>query len=648
MKKIVELIIKMDDLELEGVGQDAIAFVENPAIELDFLAFAEEKFVKPNAGETEEEFIGRCIPELMGEGYEQEQSIAICYNYWQSNKFNTPEQDKEMVDGIIDLLLQVEDIENRREIAWETIQQFIEEGTQYDLQDFMTRIGLQTFEFPEGTCWEGYEPYGTKILDGKEVPNCIPVEAQKFESYNDYPESAKAAAKRALEWRDANPDQDCGTPVGWARANQLAKGENISEETIARMASFARHLQYKDVPYSEGCGGLMVDAWGGQAGIEWAQNKLEAIREEKFGINPGNLAPYVDQTGDLKKKEEMSEEQQQIVDYFASCGEEYDPQEAIFVKIKDNTFSDFTDLLDGVAALDILGRTLSPQQTGETVFRYAGPRAERGFCRAMLRLNRVYRPNEITGLNTANPGFGPGGTDEYSVLKYAGGPNCRHYWEELTMFKQDGRHVFINKGPVTATTQGGRGMSAADLTAAGQSKNMNAPSATGSVANNAYLAPRNLFSFSTNEEQRIATGAAMIPNKMILRKDENGNPYYVYFTEKTIRDIAEKVFEENKHNMTNIEHRSSETNTLNTLLESWIVEDPEMDKSKALGFSVPKGTWMVSYRVNDDKTWEMIKEGKLKGFSVEGYFIEKAEAARAQKAMEQMYADILNILKEVK
>jgi len=43
------------------------------------------------------------------------------------------------------------------------------------------------------------------------------------------------------------------------------------------MASFARHLQYKDVPYSEGCGGLMVDAWGGQAGIEWAQNKLEKI-----------------------------------------------------------------------------------------------------------------------------------------------------------------------------------------------------------------------------------------------------------------------------------------------------------------------------------------------------------------------------------
>ena len=100
-----------------------------------------------------------------------------------------------------------------------------------------------------------------------------------LESYTDYPESAKNAAQRALDWADKNGWGDCGTPVGKARANQLAKGEPISEETISRMASFARHLQNKDVPYSEGCGGLMVDAWGGQAGIEWAQRKLEQIRK---------------------------------------------------------------------------------------------------------------------------------------------------------------------------------------------------------------------------------------------------------------------------------------------------------------------------------------------------------------------------------
>jgi Putative phage serine protease XkdF len=101
-----------------------------------------------------------------------------------------------------------------------------------------------------------------------------------FESYTDYPESAKKAARRALDWAEKNGWGSCGTPVGKARANQLAKGEAISEETIARMASFARHAQNKDVPYSEGCGGLMWDAWGGTAGIEWASNKLESIRKD--------------------------------------------------------------------------------------------------------------------------------------------------------------------------------------------------------------------------------------------------------------------------------------------------------------------------------------------------------------------------------
>jgi hypothetical protein len=97
------------------------------------------------------------------------------------------------------------------------------------------------------------------------------------ETYNDYPESASNNANRALKWAEENGWGECGTAVGKARANQLANKENISRDTIARMASFKRHQQNKDVPYSEGCGGLMWDAWGGTSGIEWAINKLKQI-----------------------------------------------------------------------------------------------------------------------------------------------------------------------------------------------------------------------------------------------------------------------------------------------------------------------------------------------------------------------------------
>lgn len=102
------------------------------------------------------------------------------------------------------------------------------------------------------------------------------------DSYNDYPKAASENAKRALKFREETDNKNgCGTPVGWARANQLAKGENISEDTIKRMASFNRHRQNKDVPYEEGCGGLMWDAWGGTEGIEWAIRKSEQIDREK-------------------------------------------------------------------------------------------------------------------------------------------------------------------------------------------------------------------------------------------------------------------------------------------------------------------------------------------------------------------------------
>ena len=124
--------------------------------------------------------------------------------------------------------------------------------------------------------------YDVGSIVGYTDPGIYPKKKRKkigFESYTDYPESAKNAAKRALDWAEKNGWGSCGTPVGKARANQLAKGEPISEETISRMASFARHAQNKDVPYSEGCGGLMWDAWGGTAGIEWAQNKLEELNK---------------------------------------------------------------------------------------------------------------------------------------------------------------------------------------------------------------------------------------------------------------------------------------------------------------------------------------------------------------------------------
>ena len=102
------------------------------------------------------------------------------------------------------------------------------------------------------------------------------------ESYNDYPKAATENAKIALRYAEENGWGSCGTPVGKARANQLAKGESITRETIARMAAFERHRQNSQKELGDGCGRLMWLAWGGDAGVEWAQRKLKQIDNQDF------------------------------------------------------------------------------------------------------------------------------------------------------------------------------------------------------------------------------------------------------------------------------------------------------------------------------------------------------------------------------
>lgn len=188
-------IYKMVIDEQAETGLNAVALVDMPAIEREWMKFSTELFIEPKAGETQSEFLSRCIPAMIDEGKEQDQAIAMCISMYE-NKNAAQEQ---------------------------------------------------------------------------------------FESYTDYPKQASENAKIALRWAEENGWGECGTPVGKARANQLANGEAISRDTIARMAAFERHRQNSQKELGDGCGRLMWLAWGGDAGIEWAARKLEQIdRESKM------------------------------------------------------------------------------------------------------------------------------------------------------------------------------------------------------------------------------------------------------------------------------------------------------------------------------------------------------------------------------
>lgn len=135
-----------------------------------------------------------------------------------------------------------------------------------------------------------------------------------LESYNDYPEAAKENAKIALRWAEKNGWGSCGTSVGKQRANQLANGENISEDTIARMAGFERHRQNSQKELGDGCGRLMWLAWGGDEGIEWAQRKLKQIRGENFEMHFEKTRVFVESSW-VDKMMWNSETQELIVKF---------------------------------------------------------------------------------------------------------------------------------------------------------------------------------------------------------------------------------------------------------------------------------------------------------------------------------------------
>ena len=139
-----------------------------------------------------------------------------------------------------------------------------------------------------------------------------------------------------------------------------------------------------------------------------------------------------------------------------------------------------------------------------------------------------------------------------------------------------------------------------------------------------------------DKEKQLLTGAVLIPNKQILRIDkETNSDYYVYFSRDTIRKASELfMMNDNQHNHT-LHHKSDLTNL--TVVESWL-KDSKIDKSVQYGFSdLPIGTWFVSVKVNDKSVWDnYVKTGKVKGFSIEGYFTDKTELSEDELTLQKI------------
>lgn len=297
--------------------------------------------IKKETGESKEDFIGRCVSVEINNGYSSPQAIAMCYAIWD-------EQALKSLSSIRN--------DKYKEDKW--IVKFFEKN----------KIGMSIKDMGL-TLEDFYNPKYQQRLTEKDL-EMIPMESfmEEFETYSDYPEAAKENAKIALRWAEENGWGSCGTPVGKVRANQLANGENISRETIARMAGFERHRQNSQKELGDGCGRLMWLAWGGDAGIAWAQRKLKQIDKDK------NLSKFAEE------------------DYIT------------IYKYVSETYGS----------------------------KGYGPNSRPFCVTLMKQKDTVFTMSDITALNNAPGKANRAGGGGYSVFKYRGGNNCLHKWIRYT------------------------------------------------------------------------------------------------------------------------------------------------------------------------------------------------------------------------
>jgi hypothetical protein len=151
-----------------------------------------------------------------------------------------------------------------------------------------------------------------------------------------------------------------------------------------------------------------------------------------------------------------------------------------------------------------------------------------------------------------------------------------------------------------------------------------------------------------SDDQMIVIGPMMIPDKVILRKAEDGSFFEVVFTKEDITMCKEKFATLGLQGAMNVNHWDPSATA--TMVGHWQIADEKMDKAVALGFeNLPVGTWMGEWKVRDEGLWKRIKSGELTGFSIEGWFdltpVEGDTEAEPAK-VEQKQITNLNMSKE--
>lgn len=257
----------------------------------------------------------------------------------------------------------------------------------------------------------------------------------------------------------------------------------------------------------------------------------------------------------------------------------------------------------------------------------------REFCRKMVSANKVYRKEDID--NASNIGingqFAKSGSSSYDIWLFKGGVNCKHKWVRKIYFNNSNKELSYNEAL--------KKISELPKNVKKQITITNNDPRVGQVASSS-----NNYWKMSSEEKRILVSPVLIPNQQIYRNSvgSDGKPGYVYISSETIEQLQQNFFRENYNHNSSIEHKYPIADGV-FVFESWIIVDPNNDKASALGYDLPKGTWMVSMKIENDTIWnEYIKSGKIGGLSMDATLLSEKVSNNTIKFKKEMKKELFS------
>ena len=580
--KIVKLDI--EDGLLDGV--DAIAFVENPAIEIDFLAFNKEEFETFNdypkkaianakrGIELNKENGNKCATQV---GKVRAQQLANGENLSldtirrmraflirQKDNYELALKRKDYsACGYISYLLWG----GAEALPWSK-KKLRQAGEELSVENEVLNL--------DDACQPGYKAIGLKTKNGRKVPNCVP------------------------------------------ETNLSAVEEQILEGVLFEKTLMEKVGEIDGMPYYKTAEEARAQSPKYGCSLDsWHEHKVDGktyympcgSHDEMFSADD-----YITELEDNIKDAVLDALINVGIDEEDLGTEGYDLEKAVRLDADFN----FDTFVASVSQIKGASKENQPSVDDygqwKVLYRYTrydGSESvgnnSRTFCQNVIKAGKWFRKEDINKLTIqgANEGFGLQGQRFYDIFTYKGGKNCQHFWQAFIIPRKD--KASDRKRPSAILD-----------------RRADATSLNNDTLTNLIESGRLAFSQDTLDEQQLVATPIMVPNKLIPRMDENGDKYYVYFTEETIKKIAYAFANAKNADKINYEHDMESMVDDVYVAEQWLIDEPKNDKSNMFGYDLPKGTWFGLFKIDNEDFWiDYIKSGKVKGVSVEGYFVNK-------------------------